>query len=248
MLAFLAYLALFMGLLQRLVIFPLTWAFPRSSAAILAPWVRLQARNTLRLLRRIAGVRVTVEGDIGIHNCIVIMNHQSLMDIPIGFSLVPGPLPLIPTRRRYAWGIPGVSPFARAAGLPLIGQSARSRRSDLTAMARAAERTRAGETSLFIFPEGHRTVDGSILPFMPSGLQLALARSPRPLYCVVSDGAWQIRTLADALLRVAGARIHVRVLGPFEPPTDLAEIPEFSRSLRLRMVEALDDMRRGHAV
>jgi 1-acyl-sn-glycerol-3-phosphate acyltransferase len=246
-LAFLAYLVFFMGLLQRLVIIPATWAFPRSAAGILAPWVRLQARNTLRLLRGLAGVQVSVAGRIDTGNCIVVMNHQSLMDIPIGFSLVPGALALIPTRRRYAWGIPGVSPFARAAGLPLIGQTARSRRADLAAMARAIERTRTGETSLFIFPEGHRTRDGSILPFMPSGLQLALTRAPRPVYCVVSDGGWRIRTLADTVLRVAGARIQVRVLGPFEPPADAAEITEFSRDLRSRMVDALDDMRRAHA-
>lgn len=247
MMAFLAYLVFFMGLVQRVVVFPATWVFPRSSNGILAAWVRLQARNTLRMLRGLAGVRVRVTGSIDTGHCIVVMNHQSLMDIPIGFSLVPGPLALIPTRRRYAWGIPGVSPFARAAGLPLIGQTARTRRADLAAMTRAVERTRAGETSLFIFPEGHRSRDGSILPFMTSGLQLALTRAPLPVYCVVSDGAWRIRTLADTMLRVAGARIDVRVLGPFEPPADAAAIPEFTRDLRVRMVDALDDMRRTHA-
>lgn len=244
---YLAYLILVMGLGQRLIVIPLTWLLPASAAKILAPWFRFNARNTLRILGVLAGVRVSVEGTIGPGSCIVVMNHQSLIDIPIGFSIVPGPLPLIPTRRRYAWGIPGVSPLIRVGRLPLIGQTKKDLKADLAMVTEAAERTRAGETSFFIFPEGHRTKDGSILPFMTRGLTIALTRIPHPVYCVVTDGMWRARTLADTMVRVAGSRVRVRIIGPFQPPQEEAGIPAFITFLRERMVATLDEMRRPHA-
>lgn len=232
-----------MGLLQRLVIIPLAWATPARSARIYGPWLRLQARITLGLLRWVAGVRVEVDGRISTVPCIAIMNHQSLIDIPVGLSLIPGPLTLIPTRRRYGRGIPGISPFLRHARQPFIGQTKADRKADLAAMFEAARRVKAGETSLLIFPEGHRTRDGALLPFMPGGLQIALSRAPQPVYCVVGDGMWQIRTLKDTLLRVAGCRVRVRILGPFTPPADGDAIPAFVESLHARMAATLAEMR-----
>jgi 1-acyl-sn-glycerol-3-phosphate acyltransferase len=246
-LVYLPYLALAMGLGQRLIVIPLTWLLPASRARILAPWFRFHARNTLWLLKIIAGVRVTVEGTIGPGPVTVVMNHQSLIDIPIGFNIVPGPLPLIPTRRKYARGFPGVSPLVRVARLPLVSQTRKDIRADLAMIMDAAERTRTGENSFFIFPEGHRTMDGSILPFMKRGLAMALARIPHPVYCVVGDGMWQARTLADTMVRVAGSRIRVRIIGPFAPPRQEADIPAFIDSLRARMIQTLDEMRRPNA-
>lgn len=221
--------------------------FPLSAAKFLGPWARFQCRTILRLLRIFAGVRLTVEGSIPPESCTVIMNHQSMVDIPLGFHIVPGPLPLIPTRRRYAWGIPGVSVFVRAARLPLISQTRKDIRKDLALLTDAVERTRKGETTFFIFPEGHRTKDGSILPFMTRGLRLALSRIPRPVYCVVADGMWHIRTLADTMTRVANTQIRVRIIGPFHPPQQEEDIPAFIDDLRARMIATLEDIRRNAA-
>lgn len=242
-LVLLAYLTFFTGLGQRIIVVPFTWLFPVRAVRLHGAWARLQGRNLLRLLRVFAGVRITTEGSIGPESCIVIMNHQSMVDIAIGFSIVPGHLALIPTRRRYAWGIPGVSVFVRLARLPLISQKRKNIRADLAMLAEAVERTRRGETSFFIFPEGHRTKDGSILPFMTRGLRLALTRIKRPVYCVVGDGMWKVRTLAEMMARVAGTDIRVRVIGPFDPPQQEADIPEFIQTIRERMTAALEDMR-----
>lgn len=236
-----------MGLLQRILIVPVAWCRPRSAPGLFASWIRLQARITLRLLRVLGGVRVTIEGHIDPQSCIVIMNHQSLIDIPIGLALMPGPLPLIPARRRYARGIPGVSVYLRAAKNPLVSQRPEDRKADLAGVLDAAARTQAGEASVLIFPEGHRTKDGDILPFMPGGLQVTLNRARVPVYCIVGDGMWKSRTLKDTFLHLAGLRVNVRVLGPFAPPADKTEIEAFVDQLRARMIEALAAMRRSHA-
>ncbi|HUR19895.1 MAG TPA: lysophospholipid acyltransferase family protein [Vicinamibacterales bacterium] len=245
-LAYLIYLVLFMGFVQRFILVPLAWAFPVLTDRLLAPWSRLQARAPLAMLRVIAGVRMTVEGAIGPENRIVIMNHQSLIDIIIGIALVPVYLTLIPTRRRYAWGIPGISVYLRLARFPLVTQTRKGIRTDLEMIADGAERTRRGETSMLIFPEGHRTTDGSILPFMTRGLRVVLSRAPLPVYCIVGDGMWHLRTLADTMVRAAGAHIHVRVIGPFQPPPAESDIPAFLEFLRDRMIETLEDIRRAN--
>lgn len=236
-----------MGLLQRIAIIPAAWCAPRSASRLFAAWIRQQARITLWLLRVLGGVRVTVTGRIDPQGCVAIMNHQSLIDIPIGLSILPGPLPLIPTRRRYARGIPGVSAYLRAARLPLISQRREDRKADLAAMLDGAGRVEAGDASILIFPEGHRTRDGGILPFMPGGLQVVLSRTRRPVYCVVADGMWRFRTLKDAFLHLADLRVQVRILGPFEPPADKTEIGPFVDQLRGRMIETLHEMRRADA-
>lgn len=248
MLVYAVFITLVMGGGQRLLIIPLCRLRPSASTRIFAAWIRFMGRSTLALLQRLAGVRLTVDGQTGAHSCIVLMNHQSLLDIPIGAVTVRGPLPLIPTRRRYARGIPGVSVYVRNAGFPLISQSREDRKADLAGMLEAARRTAAGETSLLIFPEGHRSKDGSILPFMPGGLQIALSRASRPVYCIVGDGMWRIRTFADMFTRIADTRVQVRVLGPFDPPATAEDIPAFIEDLRARMIQTLEELRRTDAV
>ena len=244
-LVYLIYLVLFQGFVQRFILVPLAWLFPVLTDRILAPWGRLQARVPLALLRGIAGVRMTIEGAIGPENRIVIMNHQSLIDIILGVRLVPRYLTLIPARRRYQWGIPGISVYLRLARFPLISQTRQSIRADLEMLASAADRSRRGQASVLIFPEGHRTKDGSILPFMTRGLRVVLSRAPMPVYCIVVDGMWHIRTLADTLVRVAGSHVRVRIIGPFQPPAADADIPAFLEYVREQMIATLEDMRIG---
>lgn len=246
-LVYLIYLVLFMGLVQRFILIPLAWAFPVQITRFLAPWSRFQAGVPLVLLRIIAGVRITIQGAIGPENRVVIMNHQSVLDALIAFRLNTGYLMLIPTRSRYKWGLPGVSPFIRMARFPLISQTRQSLKADVDAIAEAADRCRRGEASFFIFPEGHRTKDGSILPFMTRGLRIVLSHAPLPVYCVVGDGMSHIRTLADTVTQVAGTHVQVRVIGPFEPPKVESEIPEFLTFLRDQMIATLDEMRMGSA-
>ena len=243
LLVYLIYLVLFMGFVQRFILVPLAWVFPVLTDRILVRWSRLQASVPIALLRSMAGVRISVEGAIGPENRVVIMNHQSLIDIVLAVWLVPGNLTLIPARRRYQWGIPGISVYLRLARYPVISQTREGIRGDLKMMANAAERARRGEATLVIFPEGHRTKDGSILPFMTRGLRLVLSRAPLPVYCIVGDGMWHARTLVDSMAGLASTHVRLRVIGPFQPPQAESELPGFIESLRERMIATLEDMR-----
>lgn len=236
-----AYLAVVMGLAQRLILLPLFTLFPSRRRRWLRGWMQLQARMTLRIARTFANLRMSVQGAIEPVSCVVIMNHQSVLDIPLAVSLMPGPLPLIPTRDRYRRGIPGISPLARMCEMPFVSQGRTSTRAELQSLLAAAELVARGERSLLIYPEGHRTKDGEIAPFMTSGLRLLLQRARQPVYAIVVDGMWRARTVADTS-GFLDMNARATVLGPFPPPSK-DEIDSFIESLRCRMIDALAELR-----
>jgi 1-acyl-sn-glycerol-3-phosphate acyltransferase len=238
------FLVFFFGLGQRVVIWPLTLLLPARRNDIVGWWFRLLANATIRLARVFAGVRLERSGSVAAGSAVVLMNHQSLLDIPIAYALVCRPHPVIPTRRLYARGIPGVSPLLRLARAPFVTQTRASARRDLKAIAAAAEEVAAGRLSLLIYPEGHRTHDGAISPFMTAGLRAILGRARRPVYLIVVDGLWHARTTAEALFTFAGSRARVRVVGPIPPPPR-DEVDAFITEMEARMVSTLAEMRAG---
>jgi 1-acyl-sn-glycerol-3-phosphate acyltransferase len=237
------YLTVGIGLGQRLLLWPTILLFPRRRATLVRGWLRLQALATLGFARVLGRIRVTTEGTIPPESCIVVMNHQSLLDIPLGISLILGPYPLIPTRDRYKRGVPGISPLARLAEFPFVSQRRMLTRAELGAMRAAAEKVARGERSLLIFPEGHRSRDGRIGRFMRSGLRIVLEHAKHPVYCVVVDGFTQSRTFADGLTRFANIDARAMALGPFQPPDNLESIDPFIEMLREQMIAALDELR-----
>lgn len=235
------YCAVVIGLGQRLIIWPLVTLVPARRRRVMRAWLRLHARASLLLARVLANVRVSVRGAIDPVSCVVVMNHQSVLDIPIGVSLIHGPQAIIPTRDRYRRGIPGISPLARLAHFPFVSQGASATRAELRGLLAAADLVARGEATLLIYPEGHRTTDGAISPFMASGLRLLLQRARQPVYCIVADGVWQARRVAD-VSGFADMRADVVVLGPFAPP-ESDELDRFIELLRGRMIAALAELR-----
>jgi 1-acyl-sn-glycerol-3-phosphate acyltransferase len=236
------FLVFFFGLGQRVVIWPLTLLRPSRRNDIVGWWFRLLANATIRLARVLADVRLERSGSVPPGSCVVLMNHQSLLDIPIAYSTVCRPHPVIPTRKLYARGIPGVSPLLRLARAPFVTQTRASARQDLKAIAGAAEEVALGRLSLLVFPEGHRTHDGLISPFMTAGLKVILGRARRPVYLIVIDGLWHARTTGEALFTFAGTRAKVKVLGPIPPP-EKDGVDLFIAEMEARMASTLAEMR-----
>jgi 1-acyl-sn-glycerol-3-phosphate acyltransferase len=238
-------LLIIMGAGQRLLIIPLLALFPSRRLSIKRAWLRFHAILSTGLARTLGGMRLRVQGTIPKESVVVVMNHQSVMDIPVGVLLIPGPYPIIPTRVRYSQRIPGLSTLVRLLRYPVVTQKRENLRSELPAIIEAAEATARGENSMLIFAEGHRTRDGQIAPFMRTGLRLVLERANRPVYCIVADGLWHARTTFDAATGFAGATCHVHILGPFTAPSH--DVDGFIERLRDRMVAELDAMRAARA-
>ena len=238
------YLVVVMGTVQELVIRPLCALMPAHRPTLVRWWLKTHARVVLGMARSIGGLRLHVRGSLPEASCIVLMNHQSLLDIPVAVLLMRGPAPIIPTRDKYTRGVPTISGLARLAGFPALSQGARATRAEHRAMLSAADLVGRGERSLVIYPEGHRSRTGELQPFMTSGLQLVLRRTQeRPVYLVVVDGLWRLRSVSDIARRLAATTATVEIRGPYAVPPDPRDHEAFIDRMRAEMASALEGLR-----
>lgn len=238
------YVLAVLGPVQWLIIKPLRAFFPKGRREIANSWLKMQARWVLGLARVIGGMRLRVDGRLPEECCVVLMNHQSLFDIPVAFALVRGPFPHVPTRASYRHGIPGISGLISLVEGPFLEQGDRATRAERDALVAAGDATARGERSFLIYPEGHRSRTGEILPFMTGGLRLVLRRtSNRPLYLIVADGLWGLARFSDIATGMGDRIVRVSVQGPFTIPPDDREHVAFIGAMRSEMIAMLERLR-----
>jgi 1-acyl-sn-glycerol-3-phosphate acyltransferase len=128
------------------------------------------ARIWARVSLQIAGAPVTVIGGDHLPTlAIYAANHASFMDIPVIFSSLPFPFRILAKQSLWKWPFIGWH-LNRSGQIPVEGESTRS---SITGLNRALGALRSG-TPLFIFPEGGRTEDGNLRPFMNGPAFLAI--------------------------------------------------------------------------
>ena len=228
------------GIYQRVLLWPAVTLFPRRRRALVSAHMRVMSRGILGLLT-LGGARAVRAGSVPTDEpVLVLMNHQSLVDI-LTISLLGRPyVPWFVSRRRYGRFVPTIAFCQRLLGCPIIEPS--ERRAALATLADAARRQDHG---IAIFPEGHRTRDGEIGPFHSAGVQLMLRERPVPVYVVVSDGFWTCRRLVDFVFNIHKMDGRSEVLGPFSPPGP-DRLAAFVDEMREKMVAHLHAMRERH--
>jgi len=200
-------------------------------ALIVNPSGRLShsvARLWSRCILVTCGVRIRLAGmdrfDPGT-SCIVMSNHQSLLDIPIIFAHLPLQFRIMAKKSLFA--IPFLGWHLRLTGHISIDRT--SRRGAARGLLEAAEKVRAG-ISLVLFPEGTRSRDGAMGPFKMGGFRLALAHR-LPILPVTIDGSLRVLPKGSAWLRRAPpVEVTVHALVPVGPDDDLAGLSERVRA------------------
>jgi len=177
---------------------------------------------------------------------LVIMNHQSLFDIPIAVQAVADGYPRIVTRARYGRFVPLISHMVRLYQHPVIDPSADPGgiRQALDQLQRVAVET---DVPLVVFPEGTRTKNGEIGRFKLGALARILAARPWTVYVFVADGFWRAAKYKDFLRGVSqidGRVEHVTTVEWTDPESD--PVP-FLNDVREVMVKRLAAMRREEA-
>ncbi len=106
---------------QRLIIVPLAWAAPARKDRVLAVWLRGLGSAMIGGVRWVGGGKFgplpTIPFAPGV---LVLMNHQSLLDIPIAVRCVEGGYSRIITRKRYAKGVPVISRMIKLYEYPVV--------------------------------------------------------------------------------------------------------------------------------
>ncbi len=230
---------------QRLIVAPWVSLFPSSRKAVLGRWIRVMAWVVTRPVQFFGGCHIPkperiVPSGPGV---LIIMNHQSLFDIPLVIQTVTHDYPRIVTRKRYvARWIPVISHMIRLYKYPVVDPTANSDdiRAALDELSAAGAET---DVPIAVFPEGTRTRNGEIGRFKKGALSRLLEARSWTIYVFVVDGFWQAAKFKQTvwtLARVRGKMEHVATLewtDPSEDPT------AFIEEVRNMMKEHLSAMR-----
>lgn len=233
------------GPLLYLVAIPLSVLRPPWRPAIAAWYFRLICRGIFWFLT-LGGARFTRVGRVDTRGRgLVVMNHQSLLDIPALSLMVDPWVPGFIARARYGrWYVPMVSAGIWLADAPLVDPK-RDAKGAVDLLGRLA----ASQARTFaIYPEGHRTRDGGLGAFRTGGLLAILRHQPgSPVTLVVTDGFAKARTFVDFAENVHHLRGRTEVAGVLTTPADPEALPAFVEDIERRMREHLARMRAQQA-
>lgn len=227
-------------LVLYLVVVPLLALGPGRRVELGTRWVTWIAKSLTSILR-LGGATLDVEGTI---NCaqagVVIMNHQSVLEIPALIHVLRPRLPRFVARSRYARSIPTVSRAIEYLDCIVIDPR-RDRAGAVLAIKRAADE--GLHHTVMLFPEGHRTRDGEIAPFRPAGMIALLEGRQLPVFTVVCDGFWRLRTVMDSFFGLGSVRGRMKVVDCATSPTKREELEAFIEERRQIMIRELAKMR-----
>lgn len=113
-------------------------------------------------------------------------NHTSYMDTPVIFGSLPFQFRIL--ARKELWPIPFIGWYLNRSGQIQI--DTRNPRATLSSLGAGARALRSG-MSLFVFPEGGRTSDGELRPFLSGAAYLAI-RAQVPLVPIALSGVYEL--------------------------------------------------------
>lgn len=178
-------------------------------------WQHATARVWARSLLWLGGIRVTVRGAENLRlvldrPCVLVCNHSSYMDIPVIFARLPLQFRILAKEGLFKFPFLGWH-LQRSGHLPVARGTASAA---MKSLLRAAEVVRRGGP-VFIFPEGGRSIEGPLQPFLPGAFFLAL-RAQAPVLPMALSGT-------RAVLPPHSMDLHPgRVVLTFLPPVATA--------------------------
>ncbi len=134
----------------------------------------------------------------------IFANHQSTLDI-IALFLLMKDRPISFAVKRELFGVPIMGWYLRMAGFIEVDRNSRERA--IKNYAKAGGYLREGAT-IGIYPEGTRSIDGSVLPFKKGPFVLAI-ETQMPIVPIAVDGAQ--RASRKHTKKLYGTTIHVRI-------------------------------------
>jgi 1-acyl-sn-glycerol-3-phosphate acyltransferase len=171
------------------------------SAALLASiWDksgRLQhliARLWARACILFSGSRLEVIGleNIPAETAVFAANHTSYMDTPVVFASLPFQFRIL--AKKELWGLPFIGWYLNRSGqIPIDTENPRT---TLSSFGNGARTLRSG-LSVFVFPEGGRTPDGQLQPFLNGAAFLAI-RAQVPLVPIALIGVYDLLPMHTA--------------------------------------------------
>lgn len=134
---------------------------------------------------------------------VFVMNHQSMLDVPLAFAFIPVNLRFI--AKRVLKYIPFLGWYMWRTGMIFVDRG--NREQALASLQNAGEQIRIGK-SILAFPEGTRSPDGRILPFKKGPFVVALEAGV-PIVPVAVDGSGRVLPRDGFRIRPGGVRLRI---------------------------------------
>ena len=165
---------------------------------------------------------------------IYMTNHQSYFDIFALLAHVPVDFKFI--LKQELMRLPFLGPAMRRAGY--IGIERKDPRKAIESMKKAAETIKAG-SSVIIFPEGTRSVDGRLLPFKKGGFRLALKSGCDIVPVAISNS---YRIVPKGSLKINKGTFHICIGGPIPVKGyDRKSITQLIERVREEMLDQMEE-------
>jgi 1-acyl-sn-glycerol-3-phosphate acyltransferase len=135
-------------------------------------WQHACARTWSWLILKTSGIRVRVEGLEHVkpgETTIYCVNHQSAMDIPVLFASLPVQFRFV--AKRSLFNLPFMGWHLRRSGHIPVDRDRPQQA--MKSMKKVAQEIREGK-SVLLFPEGHRSRNGQLLPFKAGSFYIAI--------------------------------------------------------------------------
>jgi 1-acyl-sn-glycerol-3-phosphate acyltransferase len=167
------------------------------------------ARAWSRMLLRISGVKVHVEGLEKIApggSYVFVANHRSYMDVPVILPHISVQFRFLANKNLFS--VPFIGYHLKRAGhLPVNNADARE---SLRSMTEAARSIRQRGISVLVFPEGGRT-HGELRPFKDGAAYIAI-KAGVPAVPVYLEGVRDVLPMGSMVLR--GGEVHLQIGDP----------------------------------
>lgn len=186
-----------------------------------------------RMIARTVGARVSVKGAEHLRegaSYVFLSTHQSYMDIPVMLGYLPAQLRI--AAKREVFLIPFLGWHMRRGGHISINRG--STEEAVESLRRAAAEVRPG-VSVFLFPEGTRTRDGSLQTFKKGGFKFAL-QTGLPVVPVTITGTRKLLPRDSLIFRPGPVEMHLDAPLPTAGLDD-ADLPALMQQVRDAMLK-----------
>jgi 1-acyl-sn-glycerol-3-phosphate acyltransferase len=157
-------------------------------------------------------------------------NHTSYMDTPVIFATLPFQFRILAKKELWQW--PFIGWFLNRSGQMPIDTA--NPHATLSSLGVSVKALRAG-MPLFVFPEGGRTLEGELKPFLSGAAYLAI-RAQRPLVPMALSGVYDL--LPIHTYHLFPSKLTLRVGEPIETHgMTVRQIEELTEKLRCAIEE-----------